>query len=149
MKSHAPNNYDCPLCRVVAGQEDGGETVVWRDEFCVAAIALHQQEATLGSLLLFPVQHHENIYLMPAKSGAHMFNATKLLAIALKQAFSCAGVTVRQNNEPAGGQDVWHYHVHITPRYEHEGELSNTLVVAPATQRLELAARVRHAISGA
>lgn len=35
----------------------------------------------------------------------------------MKKAFSCDGASTRQHNEPAGNQDVWQYHVHITPRY--------------------------------
>lgn len=146
MKSHAPPGYKCPLCRVAAGHEERGATVVWQDEVCVGAIALHQQESTFGSLLLFPREHHENIFTMPEDAGANLFAATKLLALSLKKALSCAGVTVRQNNEPAGGQDVWHYHVHITPRYEDEATLNGTLVVSPVARRVELAARIRHAI---
>jgi histidine triad (HIT) family protein len=148
MKTYAPPNYNCPLCKVAAGKEEAGATLVWRDEMCVGAVALHQQQSTLGSLLLFPTEHYENIYSMPDEIGAHMFKVTKALALGLKQALSCAGVTVRQNNEPAGGQDVWHYHVHIVPRYENESELSSALIVSPVAQRIELAARVRYALSG-
>jgi histidine triad (HIT) family protein len=35
----------------------------------------------------------------------------------MKEAYSCDGISIRQHNEPAGYQDVWHYHVHVTPRY--------------------------------
>jgi histidine triad (HIT) family protein len=35
----------------------------------------------------------------------------------MKEAFTCDGISIRQHNEPAGYQDVWHYHIHVTPRY--------------------------------
>lgn len=147
MKTHAPADYKCPLCRVASGNEEGGATLVWQDEVCVGAVALHQREATMGSLLLLPRAHYENIYTLPEHIGAHMFKATKFLALGLKDALSCDGVTVRQNNEPASGQDVWHYHVHITPRYESDGGLSGALSVAPVALRVDFAARIREAIA--
>jgi histidine triad (HIT) family protein len=149
MNSHAPLDYACPLCRVAAGNEDNGESVVWRDDKCVAAVALHQNAATYGSLLVLPIEHHENIYTLPDRLGAHLFTVTKRLALALKASLSCAGVTVRQNNEPAGEQDVWHYHVHVTPRYGDSSQLSTELTVASLPERRDIAARVRRAIGGA
>jgi histidine triad (HIT) family protein len=44
----------------------------------------------------------------------------KSLAIAMKKIYACDGVSTRQHNEPAGNQDVWHYHLHVTPRYEND-----------------------------
>jgi histidine triad (HIT) family protein len=147
MISHAPLGYTCPLCRVAAGNEANGETLVWRDDLCVAAVALHQNKATFGSLLVLPIEHHENIYTLPDHLGAHLFTVTKRLALALKASLACAGVTVRQNNEPAGGQDVWHYHVHVTPRYSDSSLLSPELSVASLSERVEIATRVRRAIT--
>ncbi|MCL6603676.1 MAG: HIT domain-containing protein [Paenibacillus sp.] len=40
------------------------------------------------------------------------------VAKALKAQYKCDGVSTRQHNEPHGNQDVWHYHLHIFPRYE-------------------------------
>jgi histidine triad (HIT) family protein len=39
----------------------------------------------------------------------------------MRTAFACDGITTRQNNEPAGGQDVWHLHVHVIPRHDSDG----------------------------
>jgi histidine triad (HIT) family protein len=39
------------------------------------------------------------------------------VATAMRAAYGCRGITVRQNNEPAGNQTVWHYHVHVFPRH--------------------------------
>lgn len=38
-------------------------------------------------------------------------------AIAIRQSYRCDGTSTRQHNEPAGNQDVWHFHVHVFPRY--------------------------------
>ncbi|WP_415645639.1 HIT family protein [Stackebrandtia soli] len=43
------------------------------------------------------------------------------MAVAIRRLYGCEGVTTRQNNEPAGNQDVWHLHVHVIPRYPGDG----------------------------
>ena len=43
--------------------------------------------------------------------------AGKRIALALRTAYGCEGTSFRQHNEPAGGQEVWHYHLHVFPRY--------------------------------
>lgn len=71
-----------------------------------------------GSALVIPNDHYENVYDLPPDLGAPIQHAVRDTALALKEAFSCAGVSTRQHNEPAGNQDVWHYHVHVFPRYQ-------------------------------
>ena len=41
-----------------------------------------------------------------------------MMALTMKVVYSCDGISTRQHNEPAGNQDVWHYHLHVTPRYK-------------------------------
>src|SRR5687767_1579537 len=67
-----------------------------------------------------PNPHYENIYELPVPYMAKIQERAKSVAIAMKTAFSCDGVSTRQHNEPAGNQDVWHYHLHVTPRYEND-----------------------------
>ena len=43
-------------------------------------------------------------------------------AVAMRAAYGCNGISTRQHNEPAGGQDAWHYHFHVFPRY-HDDDL--------------------------
>ncbi len=45
----------------------------------------------------------------------------RAVALALKAAYGCDRVSTRQHNEPAGGQDVWPYHLHVFPRYPGDG----------------------------
>jgi histidine triad (HIT) family protein len=47
------------------------------------------------------------------------------MAIAMKTAYGCDGVTAWQGNEPAGNQTVWHYHLHLIPRFADDGYLRN------------------------
>ena len=141
-KSHQPAAYRCPFCNIVTGCEDE-RLVLLRNDTVVAVLALHQQVGNRGALLVFPVRHLENIYAMPEAVGASLFAATKRLAIALKEALNCDGITIRQNNEPAGDQDVWHYHVHVVPRYTHDNYHHEPRFAMPVTERIEFAERLR------
>jgi histidine triad (HIT) family protein len=144
-QSHEPDHYRCPFCNIVAGGEDR-RTLVWEDDVCIAAVALHQKRGNHGSLVLFPRLHYENLYVLPEALGAHMFKVTKALSIGLKESLLCHGTTVRQNNEPAGGQDVWHYHVHVIPRYNEDQFQFTAGMVMQMQDRVELAQRIRSAV---
>jgi histidine triad (HIT) family protein len=142
MPLHEPSGYSCPFCNIVAGGEDP-TALVWHDELSIAFLSLHQQPRNAGSLLLCPIAHFENIYVLPENLGAHLFKVTKLLALALRTTMICDGVSIRQHNEPAGGQDVWHYHIHIVPRYHNDQHYTTTGEIMPIDQRIEFARRIR------
>jgi histidine triad (HIT) family protein len=67
--------------------------------------------------LIVPKQHIPNIYTLDESTGAAIMNATIQLARAVKRGLQCEGVYVTQANEPAAGQDVFHLHMHIYPRW--------------------------------
>jgi histidine triad (HIT) family protein len=121
MYSHEPKNYICPLCQIARGEktEKGSqeEGVIFRDEFITAFIAGKWWRSNPGHVIIIPNKHIENIYDIPEDIGHKIFNFSKRVANALKKSYKCHGVSTRQHNEPAGNQDVWHYHLHIFPRY--------------------------------
>lgn len=60
-----------------------------------------------------------NIFL-PIEMAAEIHRAAHLTAFAMKNTYGCEGISTRQHNEPAGNQDVWHYHLHVYPRYKND-----------------------------
>jgi histidine triad (HIT) family protein len=70
-----------------------------------------------GNLLVVPVRHYENLYELPAEAGHAVHDLVQEVAIAMRLTYGREGVSTRQHNERAGGQDVWRYHVHVFPRY--------------------------------
>ena len=54
---------------------------------------------------------------MPDELGGPLLRATRRMALALKAVDGCEGTSTRQHNEPAGNQDLWHFHVHVFPRW--------------------------------
>ena len=93
---------------------------------------------------MIPRGHYENVLEMPDELGSEVFSATRRLAHAMLAAFGCEGISTRQHNGPAGNQDVWHYHLHVFPRYTNDGLHAGQKKVPYATeQRIALAARLR------
>jgi histidine triad (HIT) family protein len=120
--SHQPEGYDCPFCRVAAGEDLGGHytqqaDVVFRDAAVTAFISSAWWPANPGHVLVIPNAHHENIYQIPDDALAAVQIAGKRIALALKAAYGCDGTSFRQHNEPGADQEVWHYHLHVFPRH--------------------------------
>ncbi len=121
MFSHAPPDYDCPLCRLVRGdpQPDWNalDDVVLREPEVLAFVSPVWWPNNAGHVIVIPTEHIENMYGLPDDIAARIHNAARRIALALKSTYDCDGVSTRQHNEPGGSQDVWHYHVHVFPRY--------------------------------
>ncbi len=123
MNSNAPKNYICPIC--LGNQDIENEDtllkkvdLVFRDDLVSVWINSFWIKGNEGHVIIVPNQHFENIYDLPEKAGCRIFNISKLMSNVMKLAYDCDGITLRQNNEPAGDQHAFHYHLHIFPRYE-------------------------------
>lgn len=129
MYNHQPKNYVCPLCQVAKGEAtDRGSlesSVIFRDENITAYVSPKWWKSNPGHVIIIPNQHFENLFDLPEKFGHLIFDCSKKVAVALKKAYGCDGVSTRQHNEPAGNQDVWHYHLHVYPRYTGDNLYSN------------------------
>lgn len=73
-----------------------------------------------GNVIIIPKQHFENLYDLPDELLIDIHLLSKKISIAMKNSYDCDGISTRQHNEPDGGQDVWHYHLHIFPRWEND-----------------------------
>lgn len=125
MYSHAPVGYRCPFCRLFSGEDLGPagssrDDIVYQDGRVAAIIASKWWRNNKGHVLIIPMTHYENIYDLPPELGTDLQRVSRKVALAMKQAYQCDGVSTRQHNEPAGLQSVWHYHVHLYPRYRRD-----------------------------
>jgi histidine triad (HIT) family protein len=122
MYNHEPQEYNCPLCQIAKGQDtergNQEETVIYRDKTLTVFIAGKWWKTNPGHVIIIPNQHIENLYDMPEGIGHKIFDMSKQVAVALKKIYECDGTSTRQHNEPAGNQDVWHFHLHVFPRYK-------------------------------
>lgn len=124
--SRAPQDYRCPICRPLNGDTGEGTMIrpgdiVYRDEHVTAVINSFSMGQNKGNVIVVPNHHYENIYVLPEALGGHIMSIARKIAVAMKAAYSCDGVTLRQNNEPAGDQHAFHFHLHVTPRYNDDG----------------------------
>jgi histidine triad (HIT) family protein len=119
--SHEPAVYDCPFCRLQRGVHDDlnrAEDVVAVTDLAYARISPKWWSVNRGAALVIPREHHENLYDLPPAVGHAVWDLTQRVAVAMRAAYSCDGTSIRQHNEPAGGQDVWHLHVHVFARHD-------------------------------
>ena len=119
--SHEPVGYDCPFCRLQRGVHDDrnrAEDVVAVTDLAYARISPRWWPLNPGAALVIPRKHHENLYDLPPESGHAVWDLTQRVATAMRAAYRCEGTSTRQHNEPAGGQDVWHLHVHVFARHD-------------------------------
>ena len=110
----------CVFCAIGRGDLDS-ELVAFRDVHTVVIPSLHQRPQNLGHMLVLPAAHIPYIYDVDSVVGAALMRTLSAVARAVKQASSAHGVSVRQNNELHGGQDVFHVHFHVIPRFENDG----------------------------
>lgn len=126
MLKHEPDCYVCPFCQLlVTGVDKHGITtqrdIVRCDELATAFISPRWWPNNQAHVIVVPNAHYENLYDLPSRYGHAVHDLVREVAKAVKQVYQCDGTSVRQHNEPAGSQDVWHYHVHTFPRYAGDG----------------------------
>ena len=74
--------------------------------------------SSLGHTLIIPKAHYENIFDIPEDTAANLQRLVVRTAAALKNSLGTGHINILQNNGNAAGQTVFHYHVHLIPRYE-------------------------------
>jgi len=145
---NAPPGYECPFCRIAETLPSPAPeaAIVFVDANVFALVPTHHYGGIKGNCLVIPRSHYENVLDIPDALGTDVFRATRRLAQAMRNAFGCEGISTRQHNGPAGDQDVWHFHLHVFPRYSNDGLRAGTKERYTTEERIELAARLRAAL---
>ncbi len=105
---------DCLFCKIANG-EIPSATLYEDDDF---RVILDVGPASKGHALILPKQHAENLYDLPDETAAQAMLLAKKMGTKIKDALHCDGLNVVQNNGLAAGQTVFHFHIHLIPRYE-------------------------------
>ncbi|BCZ46410.1 protein hit [Clostridium gelidum] len=148
MYNHARKDYICPFCLVVGGVENEHvltkqADIVYTDNYITAFISAGQYKNNKGNVIIIPNSHFENIYDLPDEISAMIHKLERKIAIALKEVYKCDGVSSRQHNEPCGNQDVWHYHLHVFPRYNDDNLYLTDRESSKPEERIEYANRLK------
>jgi histidine triad (HIT) family protein len=105
---------DCIFCSIIAG--DAPATIVDEDEHTLAFMDIHPW--TRGHALVIPREHHKNLYEIPDEALSQVMTAAKRLAGRARDGLNADGVNLLNSTERAAWQTVFHFHVHVIPRYE-------------------------------
>lgn len=151
MFNHAPKNYKCPICIGLSGIENEDTLLkqadeVYKDDLVTAYINSFWIPTCDGHVIIVPDEHYENIYEIPNNVGHRIFEVAKKISIAMKKAYKCDGITIRQNNEPASSQHAFHYHLHIFPRYDNDSfdiSLAKKKVLSDPKERIKYATKLK------
>jgi histidine triad (HIT) family protein len=104
---------DCIFCRIVAGELPS--TRIHEDERTIAIMDINP--ATRGHALVIPRAHARDIHDIGEQDLAHCALVARTIADRALSGLSADGITIMQANAPAAWQTVFHYHVHVIPRY--------------------------------
>lgn len=105
---------NCIFCKLANG---GIPTnTVYEDEDF--RVILDASPATKGHSLILPKEHYANLYEIEEDTAAKAMKLAKRLAVHMKEVLHCDGVNILQNNEETAGQTVFHFHMHVVPRYK-------------------------------
>ena len=105
---------NCIFCKIANG-EIPSATIYEDDDF---RIILDLGPASRGHALLLPKEHYENLYMLPDELAAKALPVAKKMITKLTEVLGCDGYNVVQNNGETAGQTVFHFHMHLIPRYK-------------------------------
>jgi histidine triad (HIT) family protein len=136
---------DCVFCRIVRGELPA--SVVHEDEACIAFMDLSC--VSPGHTLVVAKRHATDLLDLDAALAGRVFSGVARVAKAVQAAFGPDGLSVYQANGPAAGQTVFHFHVHLVPRWTGDAMTIAWPTTSPPREALEeSAARIRAAMQG-
>jgi histidine triad (HIT) family protein len=105
---------DCIFCKIVAGELPA--TIVGEDERTISFMDI--APATRGHTLVIPREHSADLLSIDAEDLAAVGLAAKRLATRVKQRLGADGVNLLNSCGAVAFQSVFHFHMHVIPRYE-------------------------------
>lgn len=104
---------DCIFCKLANGVFDTN-TLYEDDDFRVIFDAA---PATVGHVLILPKEHYANVFEMPEELIGKAYKLAQNVAKVLDEITDCEGINILQNNGEMAGQTIFHFHIHVIPRY--------------------------------
>ena len=133
---------NCIFCKLA--NKDIPTNIIYEDDRFT--VILDASPATKGHALILPKNHAANIYELPDEDAAAVFVLAKKLATKMTEILHCDGFNIVQNNGEVAGQTVFHFHMHLIPRYLNDGnedKLTWNQADLSADEIAEIAAKLR------
>ena len=124
---------DCIFCKIANG--DIPSKTLYEDEDF--KVILDLGPATRGHALILPKNHAANLFELPQEDASKALCVAKRVAGMMKEKLGCDGLNLVQNNGEAAGQTVSHFHIHVIPRYENDGQVIGWKPGEPTQDELE------------
>lgn len=105
---------NCIFCKLA--NKDIPTNIIYEDDRFT--VILDASPATKGHALILPKNHTANIYELPDEDASSVFVLAKKLATKMTKILHCDGFNIVQNNGEVAGQTVFHFHMHLIPRYK-------------------------------
>lgn len=131
----------CIFCKIAAG-EIPSKTLYEDEEF---RVILDLGPATRGHALILPRNHYRNLFELPEDQAEKVIVLAKKMAQQMKEKLHCDGFNLVQNNEEVAGQTVFHFHMHLIPRYNDDGQTIGWKPGKPGDAELE---EIRKEVTG-
>lgn len=135
---------NCIFCKIANG-EIPSFTIYEDDKF---RVIFDLSPATKGHSIILPKDHFKNVFELSDEYAKEVMLVAKKVASAMKEVLNCDGLNILQNNEEVAGQTVFHFHMHLIPRYKDDGlKLSWTTGELDKNVASQLAAAIKEKIS--
>ena len=105
---------ECIFCKIANGEIPS--TTLYEDD--MFRVILDLGPASKGHALILPKEHYADVCALDAETAAKVLPLGAKIGTAMKKSLGCAGFNLVQNNGEAAGQTVFHFHMHVIPRYE-------------------------------
>lgn len=105
---------NCIFCKIANG-EIPSKTLYEDEKF---RVILDLGPATKGHALILPKEHYANLYELPEEEAGEVMKLAKKMVIKITDKLGCEGFNLVQNNGDLAGQTVFHFHLHMIPRYQ-------------------------------
>ena len=122
----------CIFCKIANG-EIPSNTIYEDNDF---RVILDNGPATKGHALVLPKEHYADLFEIPEEKAAGAVKVAKKVAGLMKEKLACDGLNLVQNNGSVAGQTVMHFHLHVIPRYENDGQKILWNPTSPSAEEL-------------
>mgnify|MGYP003468184635 FL=1 len=124
---------NCIFCKIANG--DIPSKTLYEDDEC--RVILDLGPATKGHALILPKNHYANLFELPENEAEHVMVVAKRMASRMMEKLQCDGFNLVQNNGETAGQTVFHFHMHLIPRYKWDNQLIGWKPMQATQEELE------------
>jgi len=137
---------DCVFCKIVSGTF--GSAKIWEDDQVLAFLDI--KPLTKGHALIIPKQHVKDIFDLDPELLKKIAVTAQRISLAIKKSLQADGIRLSQSNGKAAGQEIFHFHLHVIPRYANDGiSMSEVMTAHPDLVSIEDLGVLSKKITGA